>query len=392
MAGLSIKVENVSKKYQLGRNTSMTFRGSISNLFSNKKEVEDFWALRGVSFDLKQGDVLGIIGKNGAGKSTLLKILSKITSPTTGKIEFYGKVSSLLEVGTGFHPELTGKENIFLNGSILGMSNREIKENLDEIIAFSGVEKFIDTPVKKYSSGMYVRLAFSVAAHLRSDILLIDEVLAVGDNEFRKKCMAKMDDIHNSGKTIIFVSHNMNAIRNICDRTLLLENGKIKSLGDTDVIINSYLNETTSPVDEISSRLIKGVKIYGENESSEIISGGVLNILFYCKNFQSNSTNTIMRVEVYNHFMELLFICNNRVNGDTINIEEQESSIRLRIQDVPLMSGKYFIKYFIKADGRETDTNLQFIPFVVYNNNFYPTGLEPTSKKGILLNYRYVNS
>jgi len=390
MADKSIIVENISKKYLLGKNTSKTLRDSVANLFNNVQEVEEFWALKNISFELGRGDVLGIIGKNGAGKSTLLKILSKITKPTSGRIEFLGKVSSLLEVGTGFHPELTGRENIFLNGSILGMSSSEIKKNLDEIISFSGVEKFIDTPVKKYSSGMYVRLAFSVAAHLRSDILLIDEVLAVGDNEFRKKCMAKMDDIHNSGKTIIFVSHNMNAIRNICDRVMLLNNGKLEAIGATDEIINRYLNETALPLEKVTSRFIKKIEVFGNSLSEDITSGQELNIVFHFIDLDFQDT-AIIRVEIYNRSMDLLFICNNRVNGDIIRIKDREGLVRLNVKDIPLMSGDYFIKYFIKTDGQGMDTNLKYVPFSVYNNNFYSTGLEPSSKKGILLNYEYLN-
>jgi len=390
MANKSIIVENISKKYLLGKNTSKTLRDSIANLFNSAQEVEEFWALKNISFELGRGDVLGIIGKNGAGKSTLLKILSKITKPTSGRIEFLGKVSSLLEVGTGFHPELSGRENIFLNGSILGMSSSEIKKNLDEIISFSGVEKFIDTPVKKYSSGMYVRLAFSVAAHLRSDILLIDEVLAVGDNEFRKKCMTKMDDIHKSGKTIIFVSHNMNAIRNICDRVLLLDNGKLGALGATDEIINRYLNETASPLEQVTSRFIKKIEVFGNTVSEDITSGQELNILFNFIDLDFQDT-AIIRVEIYNRSMDLLFICNNRVNGDIIRIQDREGLVRLNVKNLPLMSGDYFIKYFIKTDGQGVDTNLKYVPFSVFNNNFYNTGLEPSSKKGILLNYEYLN-
>jgi len=205
-------------------------------------DLEDvIWALRGVSFEVKEGEVIGIIGKNGAGKSTLLKILSKITDPTTGKVVFKGRISSLLEVGTGFHPELTGRENIYLNGTILGMSKKEVDQKVDQIIEFSGVEKFIDTPVKRYSSGMGVRLAFSVAAHLEPEILIIDEVLAVGDAQFQKKCLGKMDNVAKEGRTVIFVSHNMSAINQLCSRVLLLENGRITLDGPPEKVISHYL-------------------------------------------------------------------------------------------------------------------------------------------------------
>lgn len=205
---------------------------------------EEFWALKDVSVSINQGEVVGIIGQNGAGKSTLLKILTGITPPTEGEIIMHGKVASLLEVGTGFHPELTGRENIFLNGAILGMTKKEIASKFDEIVAFSGIEQFLDTPVKYYSSGMYVRLAFSVAAHMEPDILLVDEVLAVGDAEFQKKCLGKMEEVtHGKGRTILFVSHNMSAIQQLCPKTILLEKGKVKMFGKTEDVINAYLNE-----------------------------------------------------------------------------------------------------------------------------------------------------
>jgi lipopolysaccharide transport system ATP-binding protein len=208
-------------------------------------EREDFWALRDVSFDLKRGQVLGIIGRNGAGKSTLLKILSRITEPSEGRVTLRGRVASLLEVGTGFHPELTGRENIFLNGSILGMARAEIRRKFDEIVEFAGVEKFLDTPVKRYSSGMYVRLAFAVAAHLEPEILVVDEVLSVGDAEFQKKCMSKMQNVASgNGRTVLFVSHNMVAVRSLCERALFLERGRLKNAGPTEQVIATYLSES----------------------------------------------------------------------------------------------------------------------------------------------------
>lgn len=264
MTKTAIKVENLSKRYRLGQKEKQakTLIGQIAtgilspwknlkrlnNLNSFGKEDESvFWALKDVSFNVKEGEVLGIIGKNGAGKSTLLKILSQITEPTSGKIEIYGRVASLLEVGTGFHPELSGRENIYMNGTILGMTRREIDSKLDEIIDFSGVEKFIDTPVKFYSSGMKVRLGFSVAAHLDPEILIIDEVLAVGDYEFQKKCLGKMEDVSkNQGRTVLFVSHNMAAVQNLCSKAIYLEEGKIVRKGGTDDIIRAYLNSAES--------------------------------------------------------------------------------------------------------------------------------------------------
>ncbi|TDK43316.1 ABC transporter ATP-binding protein [Algoriphagus formosus] len=256
-----ISVSSLSKRYRLGlkEKQAETLAGQIANVikspWKNLKKLKDlsrfgleddsvFWALKDVSFEVQEGEVLGIIGKNGAGKSTLLKILSQITEPTSGKIEIHGRVASLLEVGTGFHPELSGRENIYMNGTILGMTRREIDSKLDEIIDFSGVEKFIDTPVKFYSSGMKVRLGFSVAAHLDPEILIIDEVLAVGDYEFQKKCVGKMGDVSkNQGRTVLFVSHNMGAIQKLCQKSILLESGIIVTNEITSVVLEKYFGK-----------------------------------------------------------------------------------------------------------------------------------------------------
>lgn len=247
MLDIAIEVKNLSKKFRIGAIASGSLRDSIVNwskIAKNKRQSNnEFWALKNISFNIKRGEVLGIIGKNGAGKSTLLKILSRITVPTSGRVEISGRVASLLEVGTGFHPELTGRENVYLNGTILGMTRKEIKKKFDEIVFFSGVERFIDTPVKHYSSGMYVRLAFSVAAHLDSDILIIDEVLAVGDAEFQKKCLGKMNDVAKDGKTVLFVSHNMGSINSLCSSCMLLTNGQLTAYGDTSSVIMKYYSD-----------------------------------------------------------------------------------------------------------------------------------------------------
>jgi lipopolysaccharide transport system ATP-binding protein len=258
-----IKVENLSKQYRLGQIGTGTISHDLNRWWHKMRGNEDpylkigeendrtqkgesdyVWALQDINFEVKQGEVLGIIGRNGAGKSTLLKILSRTTAPTTGSVKIKGRVASLLEVGTGFHPELSGRDNIFLNGAILGMTKQEIKSKFDEILDFAGVERYIDTPVKRYSSGMYVRLAFGVAAHLDPEILIVDEVLAVGDAEFQKKCLGKMKDVSvKDGRTVLFVSHNMAAINKLCDKTVYLVNGKILEIGETSKIISNYLNE-----------------------------------------------------------------------------------------------------------------------------------------------------
>jgi len=246
-----LQVNELSKCYQLGMISRHTLVEEVEHFFrkfykstgSHVASAEkEFWALKNVSFDVHAGEVLGIVGGNGAGKSTLLKILSRITEPTSGTVSIRGRVGSLLEVGTGFHPELTGRENVYMNGTLLGMKKREVTEKFDEIVAFSGVEKFIDTPVKRYSSGMYVRLAFAVAAHLEPEVLIVDEVLAVGDTEFQKKCMGKMDAVAKEGRTVLFVSHNMGVLSQLCTRGILLEKGQVVSQGSISSVIETYLD------------------------------------------------------------------------------------------------------------------------------------------------------
>jgi homopolymeric O-antigen transport system ATP-binding protein len=257
---VAIEAHELSKRYRIGEMQAAygTLRDSLSGLAARvvgreeKHDVQEIWALRDVSFSVRDGEVLGVIGRNGAGKSTLLKILTRITTPTAGRAIIRGRVGSLLEVGTGFNPELTGRENIFLNGSILGMKRREIQQKLDEIVEFSGVEKFIDTPVKRYSSGMGVRLAFSVAAHLEPEILLVDEVLAVGDAEFQQRCLGRMEDLSGTGRTVLFVSHNMQAINQLCDRAIWLEGGSVMEDGEPSEVVTHYLHSTWGSASRIS--------------------------------------------------------------------------------------------------------------------------------------------
>lgn len=291
MSDLAISCENLGKEYRLGqREGYRALRDTISdavrapfrklgasrngNDSPNQRTDDTFWALKDVSFEVKHGEVVGIIGRNGAGKSTLLKILSRITKPTCGQVRIKGRIGSLLEVGTGFHPELTGRENIFLNGAILGMRKTDIKRNFDEIVAFAEVEKFIDTPVKRYSSGMYVRLAFAVAVHLEPEVLIIDEVLAVGDAEFQKKCLNKMRSIGEHGRTILFVSHNMSAVRRICNRGLILEKGRMVEQGEINRVVDRYLSRSSQPGassdrSETESFIINRVQI--QSNANEVI-------------------------------------------------------------------------------------------------------------------------
>ena len=264
MNDIAIRVENLSKLYTIGhvQQRHDTLRDALTGMFrrghqstdpqstDSRSTDTDLWALRDVSFEVKQGEVVGVIGRNGAGKSTLLKILSRITEPTSGRAEIHGRVGSLLEVGTGFHPELTGRENIYLNGAILGMRRHEIERKFDEIVAFAEIERFLDTPVKRYSSGMYVRLAFAVAAHLEPEILLVDEVLAVGDAGFQKKCLGKMGEVAQEGRTVLFVSHNMSAITALCSQGIFLKSGSITLFGEAAQAVQRYVDETASQADE----------------------------------------------------------------------------------------------------------------------------------------------
>jgi len=252
--GIAIRADQLSKRYTIGaRDTHRTLRDSLVRAARwprSGPSPPEFWALEDVTFELEAGTATGLIGANGAGKTTLLKLLSRITLPTGGRAELHGRVGSLLEVGTGFHPELTGRENILMSGAVLGMTRREVLRKFDEIVAFSQVEQFIDTPVKHYSSGMYVRLGFSVAAHLEPEILLVDEVLAVGDAAFQRKCLGKMDDVTAAGRTVIFVSHNMPAVTRLCQQAIWLDEGRVRAIGDADTLVSSYLDETSATVGE----------------------------------------------------------------------------------------------------------------------------------------------
>jgi len=338
MSDTIIKVENVGKKYLL-RHQQLAGQATLKDYLVDSAKAleqrirhfgqrttpklqsnqEEFWALKDVSFEVKQGDRLGVIGRNGAGKSTLLKILSQITEPTTGEIHIQGRIASLLEVGTGFHPDLTGRENIFLNGSILGMSKTEIKRKFDEIVAFSEIEKFLDTPVKRYSSGMYVRLAFSVAAHLEPEILIVDEVLAVGDVAFQKKCLGKMDNVAKEGRTILLVSHNMLSVQDLCGKVIWLNAGQVVQAGNTSEVISRYLQTSlstlvskswtdikTAPGNELI-RLRKAC-VYPKNgiPNQPIIITQPLVIEFEFFNFSSEANITV-NLQLYNEYGILVF-------------------------------------------------------------------------------------
>jgi lipopolysaccharide transport system ATP-binding protein len=297
MSDIAIKVEGLSKQYRLGEIGTGTISHDLNRWWARMRGKEDpfaklgevndrtskgnsdyVWSLRDINFEVKKGEVLGIIGRNGAGKSTLLKILSKVTAPSTGNIKVNGRIASLLEVGTGFHPELTGRENIFLNGAILGMTKTEIRSKFDEIVDFSGVERYIDTPVKRYSSGMYVRLAFAVSAFLEPEILIVDEVLAVGDAEFQKKCLGRMKDVStNDGRTILFVSHSMAAVKNICNTGLLLKNGRLDLLGSSDDVVNYYFSNFIQFNSESKVDLTDAKRLYDHTRYIEYQAASFIN-------------------------------------------------------------------------------------------------------------------
>lgn len=372
---LALKAENISKQYRLGQVGTGTLTHDLnrfwhkvrgkenpylkigeSNDRSTKGSSDYVWSLRDINFEIEQGDAVGIIGRNGAGKSTLLKLLSKVTKPTTGKIYTNGRIASLLEVGTGFHPEMTGRENIYLNGAILGMTKKEITRKFDEIVDFSGVERYIDTPVKRYSSGMYVRLAFAVAAHLESEILIVDEVLAVGDAEFQKKCLGKMGDVtKGEGRTILFVSHNMAAISALCKKGILLESGKMKDSGDIHKVLNTYMNveknnETHVIFDNTTLRsgseniVFESVEIFNiHNQHINNFSiGDSIFIKFKIKN-NTNEKKSELAVQVKTVEDMPVFHMMSRDSNFEVNHQSQEEIYLIKLEDIRLFPGTYSI-------------------------------------------------
>ena len=412
-----ISVEDVSKIYRIGKQNieNETFFGMmtsilkkpfenysrIKNLTSfddvNKDNEDIIWALRNISFEVPKGEVIGIIGENGAGKSTLLKILAKITVPTSGNIKMKGRVASLLEVGTGFHPELTGRENIYLNGSILGMNKEEINSKLETIIEFSGIRKFIDTPIKRYSSGMGVRLAFSVAAHLEPEILLIDEVLAVGDVGFQKKCIGKMNQIASHGRTVLFVSHNMGAIKNLCTSVLLIKNGEIEYIGETDKGISKYLSSFLNVQKTLSNTenrigsgeiIVESITVEDEegNNIKSVISGSAIKFCLHFKKTIENDLNEIITsLSITNEMGVPIFNHHSRLSGYKFNKIPQEGTFYCSIPKVPLPASNYFISYSIMKDGKYIDKITSAISINVINGNFYKSSETPPSTHGVCL-------
>lgn len=407
--GIILKAENISKQYRLGLVGSGTLAADFnkwwhrirgkenpylkigeSNDRSIKGESEYVWALQDVNFEVQRGEVLGIIGKNGAGKSTLLKILSKVTSPTTGEIKTKGRIASLLEVGTGFHGEMTGRENIYLNGAILGMTKKEIKSKIDEIITFSGCERYIDTPVKRYSSGMTVRLAFAVAAFLEPEILVIDEVLAVGDVEFQKKAIGKMQEIsRGEGRTVLFVSHNMAAVKSLCHRVILLDNGTIDYVGKTEDVISYYLKKfRNKEVEKIISKRkdrsgngkLKFLEYWFENSKNQkvklIESGASYRMAIKVKNYSGGFLNSIqVSIGIDDDQGRRITLFSNHLTNQLFSLQtDEERFLKIEIPSIPFQKGLYYFTLFASESQNILDWVINAGSFEVENGDFFKTG------------------
>ena len=400
-----IQADNIGKKYMITHHAHGNYTAlrdviadkakSLTRRFlapskyrESGSSIEELWALKDISFDVKQGECIGIIGPNGAGKSTLLKILSRITEPTSGRVKINGLVGSLLEVGTGFHPELTGRENIFLNGAILGMSKRDIKEKFDEIVSFAEVEKFLDTPVKRYSSGMYVRLAFAVAAHLEPEILLIDEILAVGDLGFQKKCLGKMQDIgEKEGRTVLFVSHQMSAIRSLCQRTFWLDAGKIHKQGPSYEVVKEYeanfsksAHKFSSPItrnlEDVSnsSFFIQGVKILNtKNKGANVFSYNDFITLIVTVSGQCKTDNYSIEFRIYKLPGEFVSVGSSGAYHN-IYFSNKNKKIKIKIGPLNLTNGTYAIALSLVTGMSRPDTWENVCYFDIVNCHPFPTG------------------
>jgi lipopolysaccharide transport system ATP-binding protein len=407
MKQLAIKAENISKQYRLGQIGTGTLSHDLNRFWNKlrgnedpylqigevndrsiKGESEYVWSLRDINFEIEQGDAIGIIGRNGAGKSTLLKLLSKVTRPTSGSFKINGRIASLLEVGTGFNPELTGRENIYLNGAILGMRSNEITRKFDEIVAFSGVDRYIDTPVKRYSSGMYVRLAFAVAAHLESEILIVDEVLAVGDAEFQKKCLGKMGDVSKSeGRTVLFVSHNMAAVQYLCNKGLLLDKGKCVEYNSVAMLIGDYMNifDNTNEKKFIDFEskdaecYVKRVEIDGSqaSEISNFIMGDIIRIKVYVKlNFPYDDIKS--SIIISNNFgTNIIAIRSFEMSNNKFD-SNKDFHFNVTIKDLKLMPGKYKITVGLANKQNTIEIKENCLSFNIIESDIYHTGKIPS--------------
>ncbi len=423
MSTIAIKVENVSKLYRLGQVGTGTLKNDINRFWhkirgkedpylkigqindrTQKAESEFAWALKDINFEVKQGEALGIVGRNGAGKSTLLKILSKITSPTTGQIHINGRIASLLEVGTGFHPDLSGRENIFMNGAILGMKKWEIQQKLDEIVDFAGVAAYVDTPVKRYSSGMIVRLGFAVAAHLEPEILIVDEVLAVGDAEFQKKCIGKMQDVStNQGRTVLFVSHNMAAVKNLCTSGVVMMNGHLTYQGKIEEVIDRYLSTSrnTNQIEYANYTERKGngsLKITdaffsqkAEKHVTQIVSLSKLDLTL------EYDLSPEIKVKSFRIDVGINDLYGVRVAWfSTWNVnfvfDSSSKSILFEIDNFNLSPGEYTCNIFCLVNEEVSDWLEAVLPFSVIETDYYNSGkIIPKNQGGLLFNYTIKN-
>jgi homopolymeric O-antigen transport system ATP-binding protein len=391
----SISVQGVSKRYQLGHMKHETMlREAVVRMFTNpfrrgRRDDREFWALKDVSFEAGLGEVIGLIGANGAGKSTLLKILSKIIYPTIGCVQMNGRVASLLEVGTGFHEELTGRQNIYLNGSILGMKKQEIDAKLDEIVDFSGVERFIDTPLKRYSSGMALRLGFAVAAHLETEILLVDEVLAVGDIEFQRKCLKKMESLHDSGRTVIFVSHNLNAVEGLCSRVIWVADGQVKADGPTKEIVSSYMAAfaehvagTPSALSQITERdgdgkvRFTGLEILDqERKPKALVQSGDTVVLRLHYHSVEPITRPCFGVRLYSGLGARMAEVNSWTSGVEIReLPMGQGSIEVEFDALNFMPGRYSVSLWVAGLKNYHDVIEYCAALEVGTSDFYGSG------------------
>lgn len=411
-----IRIQGVSKRYKLGLINRKMLYQELQSRWARWRGTEDpnsrinergvpesgeLWALKDVSFDVKDGDVLGIIGRNGSGKSTLLKILSQITAPTEGRVLIKGKVASLLEVGTGFHPELTGRDNVFLNGAILGLTHKQIENIFDSVVDFSGIEKFIDTPVKRYSSGMRVRLAFAVAAHLEPEILVIDEVLAVGDQAFQQKCLGKISEVARAGRTVLFVSHHAAAVENLCTKGVVLDSGRVAFEGTQSEALHYYANSTDRPAsgclrdrrDRSGNGDLRIVAIELRDTSGHpiqtVASGQDVDV---CLHFENPSRRPLPRlnavIRLRTEFDAPVFSQYNHLTGQTFGPLPESGVFVCRLHRVPLPPASYRLSYILAAEpraGEVLDALANAAEFNVSGGDFYGTGVLPSAHAGVCL-------
>ena len=424
MTDFAIRIENLSKQFRIGLRdeTHETFIGKISslikkpiqnfrkisylkNFYEESNQADIFWALKDISMEFQYGKVTGLIGPNGAGKTTLLKIISKILAPSSGKVMINGRVGSLLEVGTGFHPDLTGRENIYLNGTILGMNKSEIDKNFDEIVDFSGIENFIDTPIKRFSTGMTVRLAFSVAAFLEPEILLIDEVLAVGDAEFQKKCLDKMNSIASEGRTVLFVTHDMGAIESLCEDCFLIENGQLRSQGKSSNIIDEYLNrlkiisnekEINYRFDRTGAQLAKISKLYIIDEkgrrTNNLISGQLFSFKIEVINKSLEKLeNFNINLAIYNNQGRFITELNNRLvkNNFTV-VDNSVAKLSCIINKNPFMRGEFFVEIALFVNDIFCDRVQNALCFNVLEGDYFGSGnMRGNKRQGIFIDQEW---